>query len=183
MIRTFVAIDLPEGIKDDLSSVIADLGRKNDRVRWVKPAGMHLTLKFLGDIPEQTVGTLSAELDAVAREFPPLGLAVEGLGAFPNLRRPRVVWAGMSGDLELLRKLASRVDRACTSFGVKPEKRPFQAHITIGRLKVPTVVDLNKELRKKDFSATEIVLYQSELLPTGARYTVLNRSILGHKGE
>lgn len=183
MIRTFVAIDLPEDIKADLASVIADLRRKNDRVRWVKPTGLHLTLKFLGDIPEQTAGPLSAELDAVARDFPPLSLAVEGLGAFPNLRRPRVVWAGLNGDLELLQKLASRVDKACTSYGAKPEKRPFQAHITIGRLKVPTVVDLSKELRKKDFSATEIVLYQSELLPTGARYTALNRSILGHKGE
>ncbi len=182
MIRTFAAIDLPEEIKADLASVIADLSRKNDRVRWVKPAGMHLTLKFLGDIPETTVGPLSAELDSVARDFPPLRLAVEGLGAFPNLRRPRVVWAGLSGEIERLRQIASRVDKACTSFGVKPEKRPFQAHITIGRLKVPTVVDLSKELRKKDFSATEIVLYQSELLPTGARYTVLNRSILGHKG-
>ncbi|MCK9262789.1 MAG: RNA 2',3'-cyclic phosphodiesterase [Deltaproteobacteria bacterium] len=183
MIRTFAAIDLPEEIKADLAFVIADLSRKNDRVRWVKPAGMHLTLKFLGDIPEQVVVPLSAELGAVARDFAPLSLAVEGLGAFPNPRRPRVVWAGLSGDLEPLRKLASRVDKACASFGVKPEKRPFQAHITIGRLKIPTVVDLNKELRKKGFSATEIVLYQSELLPTGARYTVLNRSILGHKGE
>ncbi len=183
MIRTFVAIDLPEEVKAELASVIAGLRQKNDRVRWVKPDSMHLTLKFLGDIPEQSVGPLSAELDTAARDFTPLSLAVEGLGAFPNLRRPRVVWAGLSGEIEGLRQIASRVDKACASFGVKPEKRPFQAHITIGRLKVPTVVDLNKELRKKGFSATEIVLYQSELLPTGARYTVLNRSILGHKGE
>ena len=183
MIRTFVAIDLPEEIKADLASVIADLSKKNDRVRWVKPAGMHITLKFLGDIPEQTGGPLSVELNAVSRDFSPLGLAVEGLGVFPNLRRPRVVWAGLSGEIERLGQLASRVDKACALFGVKPEKRPFQAHITIGRLKIPTVVDLNKELRKKGFSATEIVLYQSELLPSGARYTVLNRSILGYKGE
>jgi 2'-5' RNA ligase len=183
MIRTFVAIDLPAEIKADLVSVIADLGKRNDKVRWVKPEAMHLTVKFLGDIPEQAAGPLSGDLDAVAQDFPPLNLAVEGLGAFPNLRRPRVVWAGLSGDLDMLRQLAIRVDQACAPFGVKPEKRPFQAHITIGRLKVPTVVDLSKELRKKDFSATEIVLYQSELLPTGARYTVLNRSILGHKGE
>lgn len=182
MIRTFVAIDLPEDVRADLVSVMSDLGREIRGVRWVRPEGLHLTLKFLGDIDEKTVPPLAGELDAVARGCRPLNLSVEGLGAFPDARRPRVIWAGLSGDLAVLGDLASRVDRVCTSFGVKPEKRPFRAHITIGRLKVPTMVNLNKELRNKGFLATEIVLYQSELFPTGARYTVLNRSILGHKG-
>jgi 2'-5' RNA ligase len=183
MIRSFVAINLPEEIKDDLASVVSELRDENRAVKWVKPEGLHLTLKFLGDIDEKTVAPLAAELDAVAKNHPPMSLNIEGLGAFPDPKRPRVVWAGLGGDLEILRDIASQVDHVCASFGVKPEKRPFRAHITIGRLKVPTVVDLNKELRKKGFLATEMVLYQSELLPTGARYTVLNRSILGHKGE
>lgn len=183
MIRTFVAIDLPEDVRADLVSVMSDLGREIRGVRWVRPEGLHLTLKFLGDIDEKTVPPLAGELDAVARGCRPLNLSVEGLGVFFDARRPRVIWAGLSGDLAVLGDLASRVDRVCTSFGVKPEKRPFRAHITIGRLKVPTMVNLNKELRNKGFLATEIVLYQSELFPTGARYTVLNRSILGHKGE
>jgi len=182
MIRTFVAVDLPEEIKSDLAYAVADLRRESRGVKWVRPEGLHITLKFLGDIDERIVGPLSKELDGVALDYRPLSLEVEGLGAFPNPRRPRVVWAGLGGEIEILQEIAERVDRVCASFGVKPEKRPFRAHITIGRLKVPTMIDLNKELRKKGFLATEMVLYQSELFPTGARYTVLNRSILGHKG-
>ncbi|MFY9397197.1 MAG: RNA 2',3'-cyclic phosphodiesterase [Desulfomonilia bacterium] len=183
MIRTFIAIDLPEDVRAELVSAASALRQANPSVRWVNPSGMHLTLKFLGDIEESTVGPLSRALDAMALNHVPLRLGVEGLGAFPVTRRARVIWAGLSGDLEALAELAAGVDRACAAFGVRLENRPFKAHITIGRLKTPTVVDLNKDLRKKDFLATEIVLYQSELLPSGARYTVLNRSILGHKGE
>lgn len=183
MIRTFIAVDLPEDVRAELVSAASGLGKANPSVRWVKPSGMHLTLKFLGDTEESAIEPLSRALDAMALDHAPLMLGIEGLGAFPGTRRARVVWAGLSGDLEDLAGLAAGVDRVCAAFGIQPEKRPFKAHITIGRLKIPTVINLNKELRKKDFLTTEIVLYQSELLPSGARYTVLNRSILGHEGE
>jgi 2'-5' RNA ligase len=81
-------------------------------------------------------------------------------------------------------EIAGKVDKLCTDFGMEPEKRPFRAHITIGRLKIPTVVDLSQEVRESPFTIDHIVLYKSELTPSGARYSVLHRSVLGQdKGE
>lgn len=158
------------------------LEAKNPAVRWVKPAGLHITLKFLGDIKEESVAPLSTELDHAASACPQLDLALAGFGAFPNVRRPRVIWVGLEGSMRELLRLASDIDRVCPAFGVAREKRPFASHITLGRLKVPTMVDLAVNPVSGTFSASEILLYKSVLLPGGAQYTVLHRSSLGGKG-
>jgi 2'-5' RNA ligase len=153
-------------------------------VKWVQPEGLHVTLKFLGGVDEGLVPELSRELDVIAQAYHPLQVMLSRLGAFPDTRRPRVVWAGLSGDVRTMAEIAERVDRICSSFGMEPEKRPFRAHITIGRLKIPTVIDLSQEVRETGFTIEHIVLYKSELTPTGARYSVLHRSVLGQeKGE
>ncbi len=182
MIRTFIAIPLPDNLKEMLGRTMSSLRKKNPGVRWVKPEGIHLTLKFLGDIAEDLVEDLSAELDNIARGYPALSLRFSGFGAFPNTRRPRVIWVGLAGDLPELAGLASQVDAMCSGFGIEREKRAFSAHITLGRLKVPSMVDLETDLIEEGFSATQVLLYRSELLPTGARHTILHRSSLGHKG-
>jgi RNA 2',3'-cyclic 3'-phosphodiesterase len=184
MIRTFIAFELPEEVKSSLGEIISGLRSKSGGVKWVQPQGLHVTLKFLGDIEESLVPRLSRELDAIAREFLPLTVSFTRLGAFPDLKRPRVLWAGLGGDTRAMSDIAGRVDKLCTSFGLEPEKRPFRAHITIGRLKIPTMVDLAQEVRESPFTIESIVLYKSELTPSGARYSVLHRSVLGQeKGE
>jgi RNA 2',3'-cyclic 3'-phosphodiesterase len=184
MIRTFIAFELPEEIKSYIGEIISGLGTKARDVKWVQPQGLHVTLKFLGSIDEKIVPELSRGLDSVAGAYPKLPVAFSRLGAFPDARRPRVVWVGLSGDVRVMSEIAGRVDKICTSFGMEPEKRPFRAHITIGRLKVPTVVDLAQEVRESPFTIQNIVLYKSELSPAGARYSVLHRSVLGQeKGE
>ena len=182
MIRTFIAIPIPENIKASVDSAIIRLKAKNRGVRWVKPEGLHITLKFLGDISEETVAPLSAELDKAASLCPPLNLSLAGFGAFPNVKRPRVVWVGLAGDMQEISQLTANIDKLCTAYGIAEEKRPFSGHITLGRLKAPTMVDLSIDSVTGIFNAPEVLLYRSVLLPSGAQYTVLHRSSLGVKG-
>jgi RNA 2',3'-cyclic 3'-phosphodiesterase len=182
MIRTFIALTIPEDIKAALDTAISELKAKNHAVRWVKPAGLHITLKFLGDIPEDTLPAVSADLDNAAALCPPLTLGLEDFGAFPNVKRPRVIWVGLVGDMNELSKLALNIDKMCIAYGIAEEKRPFSGHITLGRLKAPTMVDLAINPVKGLFNASQVLLYQSVLLPGGAQYTVLHRSNLGGKG-
>ena len=148
-------------------------------VRWVRGTGMHLTLKFLGDIPEDLVSPLGQALDEEVASQSMLELRLRGLGAFPSRHRARVIWVGLAGDTERLKALAARIDQRCSSLGVAPEKRSFQAHITLGRRKVPSVVDLEEHVEDAAFTATEVHLVRSELLPAGARYTILHTSRFG----
>ncbi|HVN71208.1 MAG TPA: RNA 2',3'-cyclic phosphodiesterase [Desulfomonilia bacterium] len=182
MIRTFIAIPIPEHVKASIDRAIGQLRAKNRGVRWVRPGGLHITLKFLGDISEETVAPLSADLDNAASQCPPLDLSLAGFGAFPNVNRPRVVWLGLAGDMEKLSPLAANIDRMCIHYGIAAEKRPFSGHITLGRLKAPTMVDLAIDSVTGRFNASEVLLYRSVLLPSGAQYTVLHRSSLGVKG-
>jgi RNA 2',3'-cyclic 3'-phosphodiesterase len=182
MIRTFIALTIPEEVKAVIGTAMGELKAKNHTVRWVKPTALHITLKFLGDIPEQTVAAVAADLDKAAALCPPLTLRLGGFGAFPNVRRPRVVWVGLEGDMHDLSKLALNIDKMCLTYGVAGERRPFSGHITLGRLKAPTMVDLAINPVSGLFNASQVLLYQSVLLPGGAQYTVLHRSSLGSKG-
>ena len=182
MIRTFIALPIPENLKEAIQAAISRLSRTNSGVKWVRPESVHITLKFLGSIKEELVEPVSQELDKVALSCPELDLKLSGLGVFPNMRRPRVVWVGLAGDITLLRELADAIDKVGAKFGIQPEKRPFNAHITLGRLKVPSMVDLDISLVEESYRAKDVVFYKSELLPTGARYTILHSSSLGHKG-
>lgn len=180
MIRTFVAIEIPDAIKTAIGTAVAGLREKNRGVRWVKPEGLHITLKFLGDVHEETVAPLSADLDGAAAASRPLSLSMAGFGAFPGLRRPRVVWLGLKGDVAELAALARSIDGVCARYGIAEERRPFSGHITLGRLKTPSVVDLGIGSVTGMFMASEVLLYRSVLSPGGAQYTVLHRSRLGN---
>ncbi|MGC9324750.1 MAG: RNA 2',3'-cyclic phosphodiesterase [Desulfomonilia bacterium] len=182
MIRTFIALPIPVEIKEKLRSAVSLLSEKNTGVKWVRPEGMHITLKFLGDIEEARIPELSRDLDAVTEEFSPISLYFSGYGVFPTWKRARVIWAGLAGDIENLARLSASIDRMCARHDIPAEMRAFSAHITLGRRKVPSVVDLGIELIDGEFTSYEVLLYKSELLRTGARYTVLHRSRLGHKG-
>ena len=182
MIRTFIALTIPEEIKAVIGTAISELKVKNHAVRWVKPEGLHITLKFLGDIPEQTVAAVATDLDKAAALCPPLTLRLAGFGAFSNVKRAKVVWVGLEGDMHELSKLAYTIDKTCLTYGVAAERRPFSGHITLGRLKAPTMVDLAMNPVSGLFKASQVLLYQSVLLPSGAQYNVLHRSSLGGKG-
>jgi 2'-5' RNA ligase len=157
-------------------------------VRWVDPAQLHLTLQFLGQVPDAQAAEIGAQLVPVAARHPAIELAAAGLGAFPTLRRARVVWAGLTGGVAELAALAREVGTALEPLGFVPEARPFRAHVTLGRVRSPHGLGrLSRALERggaAEFGAWtvhDVVLYQSRLRPTGAVYEAIARAPL--RGE
>jgi 2'-5' RNA ligase len=181
-LRCFVAVDLSPEVRTALTRAQAGLRAAAPRaeVRWLEPAGLHLTLKFLGQVAEDKVPAVVAALAAVRRA--PIALAAAGLGGFPSLKRARVIWAGLASGVPALTALAADVDRVLAPVGFAPEARPFRGHVTIGRVRSPrglaAVVEAIQGARAPVFgswTAAEMVLYQSRLRPTGAVYEVVSR--------
>jgi len=179
--RLFVAIDLPSNIKKKLANIQARLKEANAGVRFVSPEGIHLTLKFLGEVAEDRVGKV---IEALAENVPrisPFNLKVEGLGAFPSISRPRVVWAGVKAPDELL-TLAEEIEKAMVKLGFPKEERDFSPHLTLCRIKSPRGIDRlikivmeEKDISLGEFTADGYFLIQSILRPEGARYIKIRR--------
>jgi RNA 2',3'-cyclic 3'-phosphodiesterase len=131
-VRLFVALNLPPALKQALWEATAPLRDGATRVTWVRPEGIHLTLKFLGEVPEERALELTAPLARAARGARALTLALEGFGVFPDLHRPRIVWVGIAPD-PALEILQHRVEQEFAPLGFPTEGRPFRPHATLGR--------------------------------------------------
>jgi 2'-5' RNA ligase len=182
MIRSFIAIDLPEATRHGLAAVQEQLKQSGAGVRWVKPGSIHLTLKFLGNIHPAQVEDIALAVAQEIRDEPPITLGAAGLGAFPSRRKPRVIWIGMEGEVQRLNGIQARVENALEPLGFVREKRAFRPHLTIGRVKdrrrLQALSDAMATLDMEPFNsfdADEIILYKSDLRPTGAIYTKLHR--------
>lgn len=183
--RLFVAVELGSGIQGHLAEIQEDLKRFSSTVKWVEPENFHLTLKFLGEVPEERIPAVREVLETVARQHAPLELELVGIGAFPNARSPRVLWAGVHEGREALIRLALHLNRGFSGLGFEPESRPFTGHVTLGRARRPEPIPgLDKVmlgLAKSKLGRRPIqdfALVQSELKPTGPVYTVLERFVL-----
>ena len=134
-IRSFIALPIPDPVRDVLRGTIENLDHGiGERIRWVRPEGIHLTLKFMGDIDVKVINELVSLLPAVANGFAPFELTMAELGCFPNNRRPRVLWAGVTGNLSALRDLHIAIDSLVGSIGLPREQREFSPHVTLGRV-------------------------------------------------
>lgn len=180
MIRAFVAVELTEGLRQEVAAFQGELKSAGTDVKWVEPANLHLTLKFLGGIPEEKVPSLTEALTRACAGIPAFTLTLEGIGAFPKTTSPRVIWVGMNQGKEPLLALAKRVEEECSRLGFPAEERPFSAHLTIGRTRSPQgIARLIKKLQVAEFrggtpaSVERIVLFQSTLSPKGPTYTPL----------
>ncbi len=148
--------------------------------KWTRPEQIHLTLRFLGDIaPEAAPDILGAMAGAAAGMTAPR-LRAAGIGAFPGLRRPQVLWLGIDGDIEPLGMLHGRLEARLAMLGFEPEKRGFTAHITVGRVrriippeKLMAVIASHGGLASAEFAADRLILYKSDLRPSGAVHTPL----------
>ncbi len=184
-IRSFIAIELTQDLLDGLIKVQDELRADEwtDEVRWVRRAGIHLTLKFLGDVP---AGRIEAIGDGVAQALVgihPFTVTAEGLGVFPNWRRPRVIWVGVGGDTEPLRVLQEQVEQAMAELGFEPERRPFHPHLTLGRVNQRAGSGYQRRLGEAlqahdvgmvgQMRVEEVSLMRSQLNPKGAIYTQL----------
>ncbi|MFN3763092.1 MAG: RNA 2',3'-cyclic phosphodiesterase, partial [Anaerolineae bacterium] len=184
-VRTFIAIILPESVIRQLAQVQRQLERQAppESVRWVKPEGIHLTLKFLGDTPVGKLDAIRAALGEVASRASPCAFTVGGLGCFPNARRPRVLWVGVQPMGEELASLQREVERAMKPLGFPPEGRDFTPHLTLGRVRdrIPpadlarlgTLVSSTDVGTLGEVQARSFALIQSVLKPSGAEYTPL----------
>lgn len=189
LIRSFIAIELPELIQNQLRQVSAAL-RSAGRlpVRWLPVENIHLTLKFLGDIDAGKLRNLSDEMITLARHQPPFSLTIGGVGAFPSTRRPRVVWVGIQAPPKLA-ELAQQMEQLGLKFGIEPEDRPFSPHLTIGRVQQHAVLEELQALTESlttikvgelgKLSVESICLFRSDLRSSGAIYTLLSRASLG----
>ncbi|MFQ5663495.1 MAG: RNA 2',3'-cyclic phosphodiesterase [Terriglobia bacterium] len=176
--RLFVALDLTQGVRAALQDLLAQLQPAGADVRWVGPEGMHLTLKFIGEVPAEKLPAIRAALGPVTSRRP-VDLEVRGLGYFPNERRPRVCWVGVEAS-ENLADLAVQVESALEPLGVKRESRAYVPHLTLGRFKSTNRLARLQEavaaLPSTHFGhvqAKEFVLYQSKLSSRGAEYIKL----------
>jgi 2'-5' RNA ligase len=184
-IRAFVAIELAQAAVAALRQLQNRLRNYPLRLRWVAPEKMHLTVKFLGDVPEAQIESLAEAMRAAARGIAPLSLNVRGLGVFPNLQRARVLWAGVDGEIDALRRLQQQVESQFEAMGYPREKRPFQGHLTLGRAKgrldagvLSRVLADCGGFATAPFTAGRMVMFRSELSPQGARYTALHAALL-----
>jgi len=187
--RLFVALEPPGAVRRRLEQVASEIrrvaGRAAEEVKWVRGESVHLTLQFLGNVPEERVPDVAAALAESARAARPLHLEVRGAGGFPNARRPRVVWAGLEGDLEPLSALVRDIGRRLAPLGFAPEDRPWSPHLTLGRARGGGAPGLGgalsavKDAEVGGWRAAEIVLFRSHLSPEGPRYEPVRRVALG----
>ncbi|MFL5264378.1 MAG: RNA 2',3'-cyclic phosphodiesterase [Anaeromyxobacteraceae bacterium] len=188
--RLFVALDPPDAVRRRAAALVAELRRKGgraaDEVRWVAAENVHLTLQFLGAVPDERVAAVTEAVRGAAAQAAPLELALSGAGGFPNGRRPRVLWAGLTGDVAALAALVTALGRALAPLGYAPEERPFSPHLTLGRARdgrgapgLAVALAQAAELPAAAWRATEVTLFESHLSPKGPRYEALLRAPLG----
>ncbi len=190
--RLFVALPLPEALREEAVPVLERLRARCEadrwRVRWSRPENLHLTLRFLGEVPLAAAGPLCEELRAVGRRHSAFRLSLEGLGTFGGSRGPRVLWLGVGAGSDEVHGLAADVEATVRSAGFPPERRPFAAHLTLGRVRSApaepgrTLRPL-RDVRTSAARVERLVLYRSHLRREGPRYEPLCEAPLGRAGS
>jgi 2'-5' RNA ligase len=184
-IRTFIAIELNEATHRALGELQAQLRHERAAhfVRWVAPENIHITLKFLGAVDAATVPALQRAIADTCAGTPPFTLTIEGIGVFPNLRRPNVVWVGAGGQVEIAVQLAQKIEGACAALGFARDDRPFAPHLTLGRVRrdvspsdresIGEMVANAKVGALGELRVERVSVMKSELSPGGSVYTRL----------
>lgn len=176
-VRAFVALELPAEAKARLAQAQARLQARLPGVRWVSAAGLHLTLRFLGDSTPRQIERLTAALHAAACACPAGAGRLAGLGVFPERGAPRVLWVGLELPAPLF-ELQAACERAARAAGFAPETRAFTPHLTLGRWRERAPRPTLEPLDLGGVALDTVVLYRSELRPSGAVYTALTTSCL-----
>ena len=178
--RLFIAGNLPANVRDAIHADAAALRDAAPAVRWVAAPSLHITLKFLGECDERVIDDVRWGIGTVAERHAPIDIRLTEAGAFPNFRRPRVVWVGMTGE-DALRALVRDIDQALAPLGIAPEGRAFQAHLTLGRVRqeltpaeAATLAASARAFRAVGgFTVQTVDLMRSELGPGGSRYSTM----------
>jgi 2'-5' RNA ligase len=180
LVRSFLALEIPLAQRRMLGDEQQRLRSRLPPARWVRPEGLHLTVKFLGEVERERLLALAAELRPAVAGTGPVRVTFAGAGFFPNPRRPRVAWVGGSADP--IGSLVEEVERVTSHHGVERERRPWSLHLTVARLRDPwrerdvqSFLTWGDGLTLEPFTCGEVVLFASSLEPGGAVYTALDR--------
>ena len=180
-IRAFLAADPPPEILERIAAIQRELKKTvQGSIAWVRPEGIHLTLKFFGNIAPEQAEVIVTEVRRAVSGTSPLSLCGRSLGVFPDLRRPRVIWLGLDGDVARLTAMQEKIEAGLETRGFAREERSFRAHLTLARIKDGRgLVGLEQALKNPrfqeagDFVVDKLTLFRSELTPKGAIYTRL----------
>jgi 2'-5' RNA ligase len=178
-LRLFVALEVPEPILELVDAAVKPIREEHPRARWVPPQNRHVTLKFLGTTWPRLVDWVILAIEDVAVSTPPVATRVDGLGAFPNERRARVLWAGLEDGAGRLRELAGALDRALVR-EFPPEKRAFTPHLTVARFDPPAPIGaVPPGVRSGEFGVDRVVLFRSQLRRPAPLYEPVETFALG----
>jgi len=186
LIRSFLAIELPKTILKKIEEVQGDLKSTHADVRWVNPEKIHLTIKFFGNIEESRIDPIFKAIEEPIQNTQPFSLRVRGVGAFPQMKNPRVIWMGLMDGKEIFTLFQKQIETQLEKIGFQPEDRPFHPHLTLGRMKSSRgkeeLVERMEKYREGEFGTFQVerlVLFKSDLRPTGPIHTPLKEMKLG----
>jgi 2'-5' RNA ligase len=187
-LRCFIAIDIPDPIREEIGAFIHTLKKYDADVKWVPPENLHLTLKFLGSTSETLLPGLLDSLSAVVVPYKPFCIRIEDTGFFPGRKNPRICWIGMEENTGMLKSIHADVENAAKRLGFSSEDREFNPHLTIGRVRsrrgMIAVMNELADCKGRVFGSVmveRIKIMKSELKPKGAEYTCLHEVPFGKK--
>lgn len=182
--RLFVAIDIPESLKEEINNFIFSNYRLVDKnkINWVKKENLHITLKFIGEIDKELLPKVEERLSFCSKDKRWFKVKLEGVGVFPKINSARVLWIGVKEEENYIFDLAQRIEDELAKLNIEKEKREFRTHLTVGRIKVlrdrESIDSFVKKFSKKSFGVFEVdgfVLYESVLKSEGAEYSVVKK--------
>ena len=176
-IRAFIGFKLPDNIRSSIKKIRESPAADQLKIRWVRPENIHLTLKFFGDIIVEDIERIDRAIADAAGRYAPISVSAKGIGVFPDMRRPRVVWLGIGGETDQVVKFQKAIDKNLRQIGFPEEKRRFSGHLTLGRVKgkidpqaLSDVLTRFERFETDPFVLDRIILFQSELKPSGPEY-------------
>jgi len=181
-LRCFFAVELPRAVRANISEAVAALEAEVEApVRWTRDEALHLTLKFAGDVPSDGIPKLISGAASRLARLEPFEVGFAGVGAFPNARAATVLWFGVAQGTSALARTARKLEAAAARAGVPRERRPFRAHLTVGRLREPAPLAIERLAgpTADAFEVSEITLFESRLSSAGSTYIPLARLPLG----
>ena len=187
MLRLFIALPLPHEVEIELDRLLVLLRPKSPDVKWVTANNIHLTVKFLGDTDEKLIPRIRTAMNETVAAFQPFESVMDRVGGFPNLMKPRVIWVGGSQPIEEAIRMAAEIDRRMHELSFEKEKRPFKAHLTLGRVREgrsisPLATYLESfKLTPIPLKLDRLVLFKSTLTPKGSIYERLHEAKLGQE--
>ncbi len=178
-IRSFLAFELPPAIKNEVARISVEVKKTGLDAGWVKPDNIHLTIVFMGDVNEKAIPEIISSIDNSVSKHKPFNITLGGMGLFPDIKRPRVLWLGLNGEVERLGALRDDLQKPLEAYGIEQEKRAFRPHLTLGRFRkqvkdrdtLKKVIDEYRDILEPDGVLNELILFKSELKPGGSVYT------------